>query len=105
MAGYSTDTAHFSPLGGGFSRMYVARLVDSKDAAPCETELDLLSRGIPVTRLRSQDVCAGTVLDDKTVRLLGQLYDAIIVPASLEPKALDIELAAGVPVVTEREVA
>src|SRR5512138_3757482 len=87
------------------SRMYVARLVDSKDAPPCETELDLLQRGFSVTRLRTRDLCAGSRLDDKTVRLLGQMYDAIIVPEALHSLASDIEATAGVPVVSEHEVA
>jgi hypothetical protein len=92
-------------LSAGASRRYVARLVDSKDAPRCETELDLLERGFCVTRLRTRDLYVGAGLDDKTVRMLGQLYDAIIVPESLVPRARDIEVAAGVPVVRERDVA
>ena len=65
----------------------------------------LRGRGIAVTRLRTADLYDGTLLDVKTARLLGQLYDAVIVPASLQAVARDIELAAGVPVVPEREVA
>jgi len=85
--------------------MYVARLVHAKDVAPCETEQGLLQRGFSVTRLRAQEVCVGPALDVRAVRLLGQMYDAIIVPDSLAARANEIEVTAGVPVVPERELA
>ena len=65
----------------------------------CTVEVELQDRGAHVTRLLASELLPGPSLDAPTFRLLGQLYDGLIVPHVGTIDAAEIAAAAGVPVV------
>ena len=71
----------------------------STTTTPSAAEAELQRRGAQVTRLLVAMVFPDAALDSPTFRVLGQLYDALIVPRVDSIDAADIALAAGVPVV------
>jgi hypothetical protein len=82
-------------------RVRFARVVVQADEPLCTIEAELQRRGAQVTRLRADGLLAGKAVDRPTIRLLGRLYDGLIVPHSSGLDTQDIEVVAGVPVVYE----
>jgi hypothetical protein len=78
-----------------------ARVVVQADEPLCTIEKELQRRGAQVTRLRADGLFACKAVDRPTIRLLGRLYDGLIVPHSSCLDTHDIEVVAGVPVVYE----
>jgi hypothetical protein len=78
-----------------------ARVVLQADEPLCTAEAELQRRGARVTRLLADELLAGKAVDGPAFRLLGKLYDGLIVPHSPVLDSHDIEVVAGVPVVYE----
>lgn len=71
----------------------------------CAAEKQLQACGAHITRLLESDLLAGPSLNDATLRLLGKLYDGIIVPHVDAVRSHDIATAAGLPVVYDDQEA
>ena len=80
-----------------------ARVVMQRDDPVCSAEAQLQDRGARVTRLLAADLLTRPTLDGTTARLLGRLYEGLIVPDGHGLEAPDIAVAAGVPVVFEAQ--
>lgn len=78
-----------------------ARLVTEPDVPLCMVEAELHKRGAHVTRLLAANLLPGLDIDASTFRLLGMLYDGLIVPHADNVSASAISMAAGVPVVLD----
>jgi hypothetical protein len=76
-----------------------ARVVMQRDAPLCPAEARLQERGDCVTRLLAAEVLPDPMLDSPTLRLLGKLYDGLIVPHESYFDAAAITAATGVPAV------
>jgi hypothetical protein len=81
-------------------RLY-ARVVMQRDAPRCTIEAQLQERGAQVTRLLACELLPQPSLAVPTFRVLGKLYDGLIVPHADSFDAGDIAVVAGVPVVFE----
>jgi hypothetical protein len=67
----------------------------------CGLEAELTRQGAHVTRLLAGDLLPGTSLDEPTFRVLGKLYDALIVPHADGVDLSAISAASGVPVLSD----
>lgn len=76
-----------------------ARVVIQRNVPPCAVEAKLQARGAQVTRLLAAELLPQPSLDRPTFRLLGRLYDGLIVPHADSFDPATIADVAGVPVV------
>jgi hypothetical protein len=75
-----------------------ARVVLRRDVPLCPLEADLHAGGATVTRLLANDLVPDPSLREETYRLLGKLYDGLIVPRDARFTASDVAMRSGVAV-------
>jgi hypothetical protein len=92
-----------SPSSAVRGRLF-ARVVLQWEAPLCPMEAELQQRGAHVTRLLAAELLPQPAIDQPTFRLLGRLYDGLIVPRTESFRVDDIVAAAGVPVVSEDQI-
>lgn len=78
---------------------FFARVVTQRNVPLCPVEAELQKRGAHVTRLLAIELLPGPSPDGRTFRLLGRLYDGLIVPHADNFNAPAMAIAAEVPVV------
>lgn len=81
---------------------HVARIVRTRSEPTCPVEDELQRCGARVTRLIAGDLRIG--FDDRPLRLLGRLYEGLIVPDSVDYPLAVLADATGVRVVADTTV-
>jgi hypothetical protein len=77
----------------------IARLVERFDEPVCAAESEARAAGATVTRLLTNQIVQGPSIDRAAARVLGKLYDGLIVPPCLAAQGSAIAAISGLSVV------
>jgi len=77
----------------------IARLVERFDEPACAAESQARAAGAMVTRLLTNEIVQGSRVDRAAARVLGRLYDGLIVPPCLAAQGSTIASISGLSVV------